>query len=61
MIKDFMFNFQLEETKDYIFLGEEVRQEIILNLPVYFLCSEECQGLCQFCGGNLNKGECRCH
>ena len=31
-----------------------------LSLPLRVLCSEDCRGLCQHCGQNLNEGECTC-
>lgn len=33
---------------------------VVLNLPTRFLCRENCKGLCDGCGVNLNKGECSC-
>lgn len=33
---------------------------IILNLPMQILCSDECKGLCPECGHNLNDGDCGC-
>lgn len=41
-------------------LYELVRSEIVLNLPVLHLCSEECKGICPICGANLNDLECDC-
>lgn len=43
-----------------ISLTDLVNEQIILNLPVKILCQAECQGLCPGCGGNLNRGDCRC-
>jgi uncharacterized protein len=37
-----------------------VYTEILINLPLQVLCSEDCKGLCFKCGANLNKGECGC-
>ncbi len=37
-----------------------VREDIILSLPTRLLCSEDCKGLCQICGANLNKQQCGC-
>ena len=31
-----------------------------LELPTVFLCRDDCKGLCQFCGANLNDGPCGC-
>ncbi len=41
-------------------LTEEIRQQIILNLPDKPLCAKNCQGLCPECGENLNLKECNC-
>jgi uncharacterized protein len=35
-------------------------EEFILSLPSYPLCREECRGVCQFCGKNLNQNTCSC-
>ena len=38
-----------------------VHEAIILELPIKFLCNEECKGLCSKCGANLNEGDCGCN
>jgi uncharacterized protein len=37
-----------------------VRESILLELPIRFLCKENCMGLCAKCGANLNEGDCGC-
>ena len=37
-----------------------VAEQIFLALPVKVLCGEECKGICQGCGANLNEEACRC-
>ena len=37
-----------------------VMQEIILNLPTRVLCKEDCKGICNRCGANLNFETCDC-
>lgn len=37
-----------------------VRDQMILGIPEYPLCSPDCRGLCQRCGQDLNAGRCRC-
>lgn len=32
----------------------------ILNMDTKFLCREDCEGLCERCGANLNHGACTC-
>lgn len=41
-------------------IDELVITDIILQLPSKYLCSEDCKGLCQSCGQNLNNSECCC-
>ncbi|MBI2266923.1 MAG: DUF177 domain-containing protein [Armatimonadetes bacterium] len=46
---------------DYLIdLTEVVRQSLILGLPMRPLCTQDCKGLCQVCGRNLNEGACNC-
>lgn len=37
-----------------------VCDELILNLPMKVLCSEDCKGICNRCGTNLNHETCDC-
>lgn len=41
-------------TKQEIFLDQIVREQILLNLPIKFVCRPDCKGLCPGCGENLN-------
>ncbi len=50
-------NFYSELTVD---LSEEIRQCILLELPMKPLCRADCAGLCPRCGADLNKGPCSC-
>jgi uncharacterized protein len=43
-----------------IVLDDELRDEILLAIPVQVLCSEACKGLCPVCGGNRNTVPCQC-
>lgn len=56
-----------EDNDDYIVaendmldLSALVCEDIVLSLPLRFLCSEDCKGLCSRCGKNLNNGKCDC-
>jgi uncharacterized protein len=44
----------------FLDLDKAIRDNIILNLPMKQLCSDECKGLCGKCGKNLNEGQCSC-
>lgn len=37
-----------------------VYDEILLVLPMKVICSEDCKGICNICGTNLNKNTCDC-
>ncbi|MSR76910.1 MAG: hypothetical protein EXS63_01600 [Candidatus Omnitrophica bacterium] len=39
---------------------DDLRELLILDHPLTFLCSEECKGLCPQCGTNLNVATCKC-
>ena len=41
-------------------LTESVREGIILALPSYPICKEDCKGICFHCGQDLNVSACRC-
>ncbi|NJD04479.1 MAG: DUF177 domain-containing protein [Ruminiclostridium sp.] len=47
-------------TGDYLELDKIIEDNIILNLPMKQVCTQECKGLCQKCGANLNEGSCSC-
>jgi len=42
-------------------LGEVMREQFILALPMKPVCSEECRGLCPVCGVNRNREDCGGH
>jgi uncharacterized protein len=41
-------------------LADAVREQLLLRVPDFALCREECRGFCPQCGTNLNEGECDC-
>jgi len=52
--------FPLKNGSRAIDLTGLVRECIVLDYPVYILCSEDCKGLCPSCGADLNKKNCKC-
>lgn len=58
------------EADDFIILSDvaggrydifpRIKEAILLELPIKFLCSKDCKGLCSRCGADLNKGDCEC-
>ena len=47
-------------TNDTIDLGEIVREQFYLAIPMKPLCREDCRGLCPVCGINRNRETCTC-
>jgi uncharacterized protein len=45
----------------YLEITDDVRQSIMLAVPLKLLCMEECKGLCPHCGINRNRQSCKCH
>jgi uncharacterized protein len=45
---------------DVIDLGEVIREQFYLALPMKPLCREACLGLCPVCGTNRNRDTCSC-
>lgn len=41
-------------------LAPAVREHVLLAVPQYAVCAEECRGLCPHCGTNRNQAACAC-
>ncbi len=51
----------LSEAEEYDYdLFPRVRETLLLEMPIKYLCSEDCAGICPGCGADLNKGACSC-
>ena len=55
-----------EDLETDFYEGEEVdlspliQDQVLLTLPLKVICREDCLGLCQRCGKNLNRETCQC-
>ena len=45
---------------DSIDMNETAISDLLLMLPTRMLCREDCKGLCDICGCNLNERTCNC-
>lgn len=59
-VDDFTASLEINEKTEFADLTDELRQSIILSLPSYPVCRQDCQGVCATCGKNLNEGPCTC-
>jgi uncharacterized protein len=55
--EDLGVSFYKDETLD---LGELMREQFYLALPMKPLCAPDCKGLCPVCGINRNRETCTC-
>ena len=44
----------------HIDISDDIRQMILLSIPLKLLCNEDCKGLCPKCGKNRNNEQCDC-
>ena len=56
----FACTYSLSAANELIDLTADIREAILLALPMNFLCSAACRGVCVQCGANLNKAPCAC-
>lgn len=52
--------YPLEASATDLDLRGPIREELVLTLPSYAFCKEDCRGLCTRCGTNLNEQDCQC-
>lgn len=41
-------------------IADDVRQTVLLSVPLKTLCRADCKGLCPMCGANMNETQCTC-
>lgn len=57
--KDFEFYYEIKG-KESIDATDDVRELLMLEHSLSYLCKETCKGLCAYCGVNLNETTCSC-
>ncbi len=45
---------------DELDITEDIRAELLVNLPANLLCRTDCAGLCPVCGADRNRTDCGC-
>jgi len=53
-------SYALDAHATAIDLAPAIREELILAIPGYVVCRDDCRGLCPQCGHDLNTGSCGC-
>ena len=44
----------------FLDIDSTLTEQLEMEFPIRFLCKDDCLGLCQRCGKNLNEGSCDC-
>ena len=57
---EFEVSEEIPAETEYFELTNHIRECILLALPNYPVCREDCKGVCPKCGKNLNEGACPC-
>jgi uncharacterized protein len=57
---DFLRAYPASKEIDSVDITNDFREELLLHVPGFPVCGEECKGLCAQCGANLNTDSCRC-
>ena len=52
--------YPLPEKGNELDLTHALREHLVLAVPEFAICREECKGLCPSCGTNLNENTCSC-
>lgn len=56
----FAFDKAFRDPTEVVDLTDEIRESVLLAMPPYPLCREDCKGLCPVCGRDLNRDRCHC-
>lgn len=56
----FLRAYEISGGVETVDLTPDIREDVLLQLPPFPVCSPECKGLCPQCGKNLNQGPCSC-
>lgn len=58
--RDIAFFVEIPDGMEICDISEDIREELLLELPMNLLCDPDCRGLCPVCGTDLNHGSCSC-
>ena len=49
-----------DKSDKLIDIGPIIRDQILTTEPIKKICNSDCKGICQYCGNNQNKKNCKC-
>ncbi len=57
---DFTEDLKFSDSDTFINIESLINENYWLNVPYVYVCKDDCKGLCDICGTNLNKKQCSC-
>jgi len=60
-VSDFLRAYPILTEVDRLDITNDIREEILLNIPSFAICMKDCLGVCSICGINLNMSSCKCN
>ena len=59
-VSSFLHAYESAEHPEFLDVSDDVREDLLLEIPGFPLCQAGCKGLCARCGQDLNEGACGC-
>ena len=59
-VSSFLRAYESAEHPEFLDVSDDVREDLLLEIPGFPLCQAGCKGLCARCGQDLNEGTCGC-
>jgi uncharacterized protein len=59
-VSSFLHAYESAEHPEFLDVSDDVREDLLLEIPAFPLCQAGCKGLCARCGQDLNEGVCGC-
>ena len=59
-VSSFLHAYESAENPEFLDVSDDVREDLLLEIPAFPLCHAGCKGLCARCGQDLNEGTCGC-
>lgn len=59
VVKPFELFYEVSEQVEIDTL-DDLREILIMDHPLIYVCSDQCKGLCPECGTNWNQNSCKC-
>lgn len=59
-VSSFLHAYEWSEHPEFLDVSDDVREDLLLEIPGFPLCRAGCKGLCARCGQDLNEGQCGC-